>query len=353
MFVKYVIPPLAALALGFGLATAIRLTPDRSNPGVSAPSAQSVMTVDKIYGLGLIESAGGNVTISSPLSGTIEKVSVRAGDTVRHGDPLFTVDGAELRAEMTIMEKEMKLKSAQLKQLRAGTHPDEIKAAECRAASAEAGLMETRDEWARAQKLLQANAISFSDHQRKRFAFLAAKAAFENAEAAVRRLRNWPRNEDIMVARRELELATARWERAKIDYDRSRITAPEDCKVLQVNIRKGEYINLAVNSRPHIVLAPEAPLQLRVQVDEELAAAVNANAEVTATIRDRRNTKLELRYVRTEPIVIPKTSFSGRVTEKQDTRVINIIYEITGSDGPVFIGQQSDVYFQPASTTEK
>ena len=126
----------------------------------------------------------------------------------------------------------------------------------------------------------------------------------------------------------------------------SRICAPCDCTVLQVNVRKGEYINLAVNN-PHMVLASDTPPQLRIQVDEDMACAINAKIQAEATIRDRNKTKLNIRFLRTKPIVIPKASFTGKVVERFDTRVLNVIYEVVAADGPIFIGQLVDVYFTP------
>jgi multidrug efflux pump subunit AcrA (membrane-fusion protein) len=346
MLIRYVIPLLAAIAVGFGLAASIRLAPaEIQDAGMKKTTGQNIPAGERIYGLGILESAEGNVSIISPLSGIIEKVCVHAADKVKRGEPLFIIDGKELKAEMVIKTKQMELKNAELAKIRSGSHPDEIRAAEHRLENAKMRLNQAKDEWNRAQKLIQTNAISHLEHQQKQFAFLAAEATCKSNESELEHLRNLPRPQDVLVAEKELELSKANLERARVDYERAIITAPNDCCILQVNIRSGEYINLAVNTKTHIVLAPDAPLQLRIQVDEDLASLITNNIQVEATIRDRRGSKLKLRFVRVEPIVIPKTSFTGKVAEKLDTRIINIIYEVIASDSPIFIGQQVDVYF--------
>ena len=54
--------------------------------------------------------------------------------------------------------------------------------------------------------------------------------------------------------------------------------------------------------------------------------------------------RLALKFVRIEPSVKPKTSLKGVVTERVDTRVLTVVYEIARSEGPVYVGQQVDVF---------
>ena len=51
-----------------------------------------------------------------------------------------------------------------------------------------------------------------------------------------------------------------------------------------------------------------------------------------------------LRFVRVEPFVIPKRSLTGDNTERVDTRVLQVIYEVEPGQGRLYVGQQLDVY---------
>ena len=59
-----------------------------------------------------------------------------------------------------------------------------------------------------------------------------------------------------------------------------------------------------------------------------------------------------MKYVRTEPLMIPKQSLTGAPTERVDTRVLQVIYAFECADLPVYMGQLVDVYIEsiPADT---
>jgi hypothetical protein len=51
--------------------------------------------------------------------------------------------------------------------------------------------------------------------------------------------------------------------------------------------------------------------------------------------------------VRFEPLVVPKRSLTGDATERVDTRVLRVIYEVVGTPSvPLFVGQQMDVFIE-------
>ena len=53
-----------------------------------------------------------------------------------------------------------------------------------------------------------------------------------------------------------------------------------------------------------------------------------------------------LKFVRIEPYVTPKKSLTGDNTERVDTRVLQVLYEMQASEEPVFVGQQMDVFIE-------
>jgi hypothetical protein len=57
--------------------------------------------------------------------------------------------------------------------------------------------------------------------------------------------------------------------------------------------------------------------------------------------------KIELEFVRFEPLVVPKKSLTGDATERVDTRVLQVIYRVVGGmPERLFIGQQMDVFVE-------
>jgi hypothetical protein len=53
-----------------------------------------------------------------------------------------------------------------------------------------------------------------------------------------------------------------------------------------------------------------------------------------------------LRFVRVEPLVVPKRALSGMTTERIDTRVMQLIYAIVEDGMAILPGQQVDVLIE-------
>ena len=61
--------------------------------------------------------------------------------------------------------------------------------------------------------------------------------------------------------------------------------------------------------------------------------------------------KYLLEFVRIEPFVVPKKSLSGSNSERVDTRVLQVIYELDPTDRlPLFVGQQVEVFIEAEPT---
>jgi hypothetical protein len=62
--------------------------------------------------------------------------------------------------------------------------------------------------------------------------------------------------------------------------------------------------------------------------------------------------RLALKFIRIEPSVRPKTTLRGIVTERVDTRVLMVVYEIEKAEAPVYVGQQVDVFIDGMQSGE-
>ncbi|MCE2875574.1 MAG: hypothetical protein LW625_08050, partial [Planctomycetaceae bacterium] len=87
------------------------------------------------------------------------------------------------------------------------------------------------------------------------------------------------------------------------------------------------------------------------------AARVKPGSPAEAFTRGRDPAHLTLRFVRIDPRVEPKTSLRGIVTERVDTRVLVVVYEVVKTEGSVYVGQQVDVFIDgdagaPAAPTK-
>ncbi len=130
-----------------------------------------------------------------------------------------------------------------------------------------------------------------------------------------------------------------------------------DGTVLQVNVRPGEYVAIFAG-QPLILMGNLRPIHVRVNVDEEDLPRLKLNAPARAKIRgDVRQNEIPLSFVRLEPYVVPKTSLTGINTERNDTRVVQVIYAIDPKnqlvqEKKVLVGQLVDVFIDTRQTSQ-
>ncbi len=185
-------------------------------------------------------------------------------------------------------------------------------------------------------------AVADEVYTQAKLASEAAKAALTSANAELSKLLAGTWNEDVIVAESELKAAEAEVSQTRTELTRLEVKAPIDGQVLQVNVRAGEYINAPTTSPP-IVLGETSTLHVRVDIDEHDIPRF-APLPATGLLRGSTGKPIKLRFVRVEPMVIPKKSLTGDNTERVDTRVLQVIYAVEQSDQPLFVGQQVDAF---------
>jgi hypothetical protein len=126
-----------------------------------------------------------------------------------------------------------------------------------------------------------------------------------------------------------------------------------DGEILQLNVRLGQYAAFAWKE-PMIVLGDIKRLHVRVDIDETDLHYFTKGAQAVATLKGRPQYRFPLKYVYVEPYVIPKQSLTGYNSERVDTRVLQVIYELPENRPvDVHVGQQMDVYLETTASASK
>ena len=82
MLLKYGLPVLGAMALGWALMSVKQMTPVDAK--VLPPSPPPVAAYpNQVGAVGLVEAASENISVSLPVPGLVAAVKVKAGDNVR------------------------------------------------------------------------------------------------------------------------------------------------------------------------------------------------------------------------------------------------------------------------------
>ncbi|HEY1049622.1 MAG TPA: HlyD family efflux transporter periplasmic adaptor subunit [Prosthecobacter sp.] len=259
----------------------------------------------RLAATGIIEAREENVAIGTPIPGLVTKVMVKVSQQVQKGQPLMQLDDRELQAQLIRAEATIAVNQAQLEVARAQQ-------------------LKVQDSLDRLQSVADQRAVSQDDLRNRTNDLTVSKAQVASAEA-------------------QLKAAQADVKQTKLLIERLTILAPRPGTILQVNIREGEYASIQ-NRQPALILGDLDKLQIRADVDEQNAPRVRKGEDATAYIKGDSVTPFPLKFVRIEPFVIPKQSLTGASTERVDTRVLQVIYELPVPEGKqLYVGQQVDV----------
>jgi len=304
---KYTLPILAVAGFLFASYTVVSSNkPIPVAPAVAAPASAPFKSF--IAGAGIVEPKSQNIAIGTPLAGIVKSVSVKVGDKVKAGAPLFYLDDRDTRAELAV-------KLADLAKAQAGIN------------EAKASLADTQSLSDLAEAVTDRRAISSEELLRRRNALHINTAKLDSAKA--------------LVQQAEAALATTKTTLARLV-----VQAPVDGEVLQINIRPGEFAQAGALNTPLLALGNMDQLHVRVDIDENDAWRFDKTSKAVAYLRGNRNFKADLMLAYVEPYVVPKKSLTGDSTERVDTRVLQALYSFERSQLPVYVGQQMDVFIE-------
>jgi HlyD family secretion protein len=346
MFTKYVLPALALAGLSFAIYTVVLAQQPQPTyiPMVEPPSRPD--HVPMIAGSGLVEALRENIPIGVNIPGVVTQVFVKKGEKVRAGAPLFRVDDRDSTAQLAVRDAELTAAKAQLHKLLVAPRPEDIPPAKAATDEAQARMDDALAALGRTEKLFQRQMVAASDYDKDRYAYYAAKATHAKAKADLERVLAGSWKEDIEIAKADVALARSQVESIKTNLERLTIRAPMDGEILQLNVRLGQYAAYAWKE-PMIVLGDSKRLHLRVDIDEYDLNYFSKNARAVATLKGRPGARFPLKFVYVEPFVVPKQSLTGFNSERADTRVLQVIYELPDDRvAEVHIGQQMDVYLE-------
>jgi multidrug resistance efflux pump len=343
---KWFLPVLATCLLVFAVIHVVRAQQVQPKPPPPVEPSRSPFG-KTVAGAGIVEAVNENVSVGASIAGLVEKVFVpveQVGKLVKKGDPLFLVDSRQLKAQLLYQKANLKAAEAQLTKLKLMPRKEELLPKEAAVRVAEAQVRQQDDLAARARMLLPSRAMSVEDvNQRVLLTEIAKKQLAQvTRDYELTKAGAW--QPDLDIAQAQVELASAQIEQTRTDLDRLLVRAPRDGVVLQVNVREGEYVALPSTTAPVLLGDVNKCVHVRVDIDEHDIPRFKKGVPALASVRGTPEIKFPLKYLRVEPYVIPKKSLTGDNTERVDTRVLQVIYELDTTDRPIYVGQQLDVF---------
>lgn len=248
----------AVLAAAFLLLA--RGTPSDAVAAQYAPLVRTLQFSARVETLSRVE-------VGSTVTGRVQEVLVREGDTVRAGQPLVRLEADEARASLAQAVASEKQAQARL----AGLRSTGRSATRAQLEQAEANLTAARAELGRAQQLVAQGFISASRLDDAKRAVSVAEAQRDAAAAQMQA--NADRGTDIAQAQSQVQAASAATASARARLAQMVVTAPAAARVLTRDVEPGQIVQ---PGRALLGLALAGPTQIVAQVDERFLEQLRA-----------------------------------------------------------------------------
>ncbi len=247
-------------------------------------------------GAGIVEAFHEDIFLGNPVGALVEDIFVSVSDIVKKDQPLYTLDTRAIRAQLEV---------------------DKAKVEEARSQ-----FLKAEDLYLRVLPLIGTGAVSNEEISIRTYDYEIAKGLLKSAE------------EQVQADLTQLQIHTIR--------------APKDGKILRHTIRKGDYLQQITGEEgPVIMMGDVNILQMRVDIDEQVAPRVIPGKPAVAYPKGLFRRKIPLKFLRIEPYVVPKKSLTGASDERVDTRVLQVLFTFEPpKDFPVYVGQQFDVFIE-------
>lgn len=351
MLRSWLLPAIALVAAAY---TTYHVVTTNQSPPPTAPPirpAQSPFGAT-LAGAGIVEARTENISVGSQLPGVVSRVLVEVDQPIEKDMVLFELDDRHLQADLKVRTAERKAAQAQLDRLTSMPRPEEIPPSEAKVRRLEAELAAAKDLMERAERLYEARSVGEEEWIQRRQAVAAAKELLQQAKDEDSLLKKGAWASDIAVAEASVALAEQQVQKIEVEIDRLKVKSPIAGRVLQVNVRPGEYVG-APPGEPLIVLGDLDSLRVRIDIDESDIPDFQPGMPARAFLRGQTTDPIPLRFVRVEPYVIPKRSLTRAAGEHVDTRVLQVIYEVDKATGPLYVGQLLDVFFDASLGREQ
>jgi HlyD family secretion protein len=218
------------------------------------------------------------IEVAPEVTGRIVELSVREGDVVAAGAPLFSLYDNEAESAVAQAKAELERAEAQLRNLQQGQRPPEIAVIEAQISEAEAELETARKEYERQLALFEKRVISEARLDQAREAVSVAEARVDSAERQ-RDVAEMPaRTPEIEAGERAVEAARAALDMAKTRLEKHAVAAPAGGRIEDVHYRPGE---VAAASAPVLSLLPDGRLKVIFFVPQAARSSIAIGAEMS------------------------------------------------------------------------
>lgn len=306
-----------------------------------------------ISAVGIVEASSDNIFIGSPVNRVVDKVEVQVGEKVKAGDVLFRLESNDLQADLETRFIAYENAVANLEKLEALPRAEDVAASAAALKSVQIERDQSKGLYDRVIGLQDSGAMSQEEINRRRYAFEHAEARVQQAQAEFDKTKAGAWLPDLEIARLQVRQSKANLQRAEANIQRTIIQSPIDATVLQIKIHEGEFPPSDSSRTPPMIIGNINEMHLRVSINQFDASYYLSSAPAVAFLQGNARVEFPLQFVKIEPYFVTKQNLTNDITEKVDTRVLQVIYSFKEREQGVYVGQQMDVFIETPQLNPK
>jgi HlyD family secretion protein len=293
---------------------------------------------------GRVEPRSREIKIAAPLPARIADVPVKANDDVFAGELLVRLDDEEALARVAAADAQVALrKRARNDQATPAASADRRKAEDA-AFDAERALGDAQGALDKVTADRRAGNGSPADLDAARAALSRAKDQLRDRLDTLAKVKA-PDSALPSRLEGELNVARAEWTLAKVVLEKTRIRAPADSTVLQVDAKKGE-LAMPTSEQALMVLGDVSALRVRAELDEQYLGKLRVGQRVLVRAAAFRGREFDGKISAVARIVGPGRINARGPRKFSDVDVLEVVVDLS-NPGPLVVGEQVDVYFSP------
>ncbi|MHB1687134.1 MAG: HlyD family secretion protein [Ignavibacteriaceae bacterium] len=273
---------------------------------------------NKIEASGTIEAT--NVTVSSKVTGQIQKLNFEEGDLVKAGDTLMTIDHDNLAIQLQQAVAAEEQADAQLQLMKEGARSEDIKQAEDALKQAKANYDLAKQDKERNEKLYQSKSITQQQFDNIISKYDITSAQYNSAKENLKKMKNFYRPDDIKQAEANLERQKAAVDLLKKYISDSYVTAPISGFVVKKFVEAGESV---VPLSSLVMLSNLSYVDLYIYVSEVELGSVKLGQSADVSIDAFKNKTYRGKVI----YISPEAEFTPKNIQTKDERT-KLVFEV-------------------------
>ena len=280
-----------------------------------------------IQGIGYVEPSSEIRRLAFKHPGILGEYKVTLDQTVTSGQVLATQQNSEEQIAVQVAESQLAFAKANLAQILAGAHPEEIEAKKNAQHYAALDAEYAERKLQRIERLQNNKFASEDDRDLAETTAKLKQAANRRSLSETRYLTHYVREVDQLAAKAEVAVAETKLLAAKQALAETILTSPINGVVLENILRVGESTYAAGSPEPVLLVGDLTHLRVRAEIDENYAFQLHAGQKAVLFGRGLADKEIPAHVTIVKKIMGKKTVFAKTATERKDIDIIQIFVE--------------------------